>query len=132
MFDENCFFSRGAPAARQSGACIPGRRWAWGLQHCTRAAHPPTAPSGQGGPGRAPEQSLHLLPPVDGGLWPHVRAALVPPAPGWQGGSSSAPEQCARPRPPDTFLESTYPEMQRKHIPRIKEYQSLTSSHPLD
>ena len=132
MFDENCFFSSGATSESQSSARNPGPRWAWGLQHCTRAAHPPTAPCGQGGPGPAPEKSLHHLPPVDGGLWPCVRAALVPPAPGWQGGSSSAPEQCARPRPPDTFLESTYPEMQRKPIPRINEYQSLTSSHPLD
>ena len=27
------------------------------------------------------------------------------------------------------FLESTYPEMQRKHIPRVYEYQSGASSH---
>ena len=31
-----------------------------------------------------------------------------------------------------TFLESTYPEIQRKHIPRVYEYQSLTSSHTVD
>ena len=30
------------------------------------------------------------------------------------------------------FLESTYPEMHRKHIPREYEYQSSTSSHPVD
>ena len=30
------------------------------------------------------------------------------------------------------FLESTYPEMQRKHIPRVNKYQSSTSSHPVD
>ena len=82
MFDKNCFFSRGAPAARQSGACIPGRQWAGGT------------------PARAT------------------------PAPGGQGGSGCAPERRARPRPPDTFFESTYPEMQTKHIPRVNEYQS--------
>ena len=43
-----------------------------------------------------------------------------------QGGSGRAPQ------PTDTFFESTYPEMQRKHIPRVNEYQSSTSSHPLD
>ena len=99
MFDENCFFSSGAPAARQSGMRDPGPRWAWGLQPRARAERPPTAPGGQGGPGRAPEQSSHPLPPVGGGLWPRVRVALVPPAPGWQGGSSSAPEQRAPPAP---------------------------------
>ena len=31
-----------------------------------------------------------------------------------------------------TFLESTYPEMQRKLIPRVNEYQLSTSSHPVD
>ena len=30
------------------------------------------------------------------------------------------------------FLESTYPEMQRKHIPRVYDYQSSTSSHPVN
>ena len=30
------------------------------------------------------------------------------------------------------FLESTYHEMQRKHIPRVFEYQSSTSNHPVD
>ena len=82
MFDKNCFFSSGAQAAHQSGTRDPGS----GGQPRARAACPPTAPGGQGGPGRAPEQSLHPLPPVGGGLWPRVRAALVPPAPGWQGG----------------------------------------------
>ena len=76
MFDENCFFSRGAPAARQSGACVPGRRWAGGTP-----APVTLAPAGQGGSARVPQ-------------------------------------------PPDTFFESTYPEMQRKHIPRVNEYQS--------
>ena len=76
MFDENCFFSRGAPAARQSGACVPGHQWAGGTP-----ARATPAPGGQGGPGRAPQ-------------------------------------------PPDTFFESIYPEMQRKHIPRVNEYQS--------
>ena len=76
MFDENCFFSRGAPSARQSGACIPGRQWAGGTP----------APATQ--------------------------------APGGQGGLGSATQ------PPDTFFESTYPEMQRKHIPIVNEYQS--------
>ena len=83
MFDENCFFSKGAPATRQSGACVPGRRWAGGTP-----ARATTVPGGQGG------------------LCPCVRA----------GG--------ARRQPPDTFFESTYPEMQRKHIPRVNEYQS--------
>ena len=76
MFDENCFFSRGAPAARQNGTCFPGRWWAGGTP-----ARATQAPGGQGGSGRAP-------------------------------------------KPPDTFFESTYPEMQRKHIPRVNEYQS--------
>ena len=31
-----------------------------------------------------------------------------------------------------TFLESTYPEMQRKLIPRVNEYQLSTSSHLVD
>ena len=124
MFDENCFFSSGAPAARHSGVRDPGPRWAGGLQPRATAARPPTAPGGQGCPGRVPEQSLHPLPPVGGGLRQRVRAVLVPPAPGWQGGLSSAPERRARPRPPDTFLESTNAEMQRKHIPRVNEYQS--------
>ena len=122
MFDENCFFSSGAPATRQSGARDPGPQWAGGLQPRARAAHPPTAPRGQGGPDSAPEQSLHPLPPVGRGLRLRVRAAPVPPAPGWQGGL----EQRARAArvPPDTFLESTYPEMQREHIPRVNENQS--------
>ena len=30
------------------------------------------------------------------------------------------------------FLESTYPEMQRKHIPRVYEYQLSTSSQHID
>ena len=30
------------------------------------------------------------------------------------------------------FFESTYNEMQRKHIPRVYENQSSTSSHPVD
>ena len=73
---------------------------------------------------RAPEQRLHPLPPVGGGLRPRIRAALVPLAPGWQGGSGRAPQRHERPRPKDSFFESTYPEMQRKHIPRVNEYQS--------
>ena len=77
MFDENCFFSRGAQASRQSSACDPGPRWAWGHQPRARVACPPTAPGGQGGPGRTPEQSLHPLPQVGGGHWQRVRAALV-------------------------------------------------------
>ena len=76
MFDENCFFSRGTPAARQSGACVPGPRWAGGL-------------------------------------------GSRDPGPWWTGGGSGR-----APKPPDTFFESTYPEMQRKHIPRVNEYQS--------
>ena len=86
MFDENCFFSSGAPAARQSGVRDPGPWWAGGLQPRATAARPPTAPGGQGCPGRVPEQSLHPLPPVGGVLRQRVRAVLVPPAPGWQGG----------------------------------------------
>ena len=123
MFDENCFFSSRAPAARQSGA-RPRPPVGKGLQPHARAARPPTAPGGQGGPGRVPEQSLHPLPPVGGGLRPHVRAALMPPAPGWQGGLQQRARAARAPPAPDTFLESTYPEMQRKHIPRVNEYQS--------
>ena len=70
MFDENCFFSRGAPAVQQSGPRDPSPRWAGGFGLCT-----PT---------------------------------------------------------PDTFFKSTYPEMQRKHIPRVNEYQSWTRSHLLN
>ena len=44
MFDENCFFSSGAPATRQSGVRDPGPRWAGGLQPRATAARPPTAP----------------------------------------------------------------------------------------
>ena len=79
MFDENCFFSRQAPAARQSRACVPSRCWAGGTPACATPA-----PGGQGG------------------LRPRVRAASL--------------------RIP--FFESTYPEMQTKHIPRVNEYQS--------
>ena len=82
MFDENCFFSRGAPATHQSGACVPG------------------------------------------GRWPAGTPARATPAPGGQGGSVRASERRARRQPPDTFFEPTYPEMQRKHIPRVNEYQS--------
>ena len=84
MFDEKCFFSRGAPAARQSGECVPSPRWAGGLQP------------------RARDRVL-----VVGGE-----------------GSSGAPERRARPWPLDTFFEFIYPEKQRKHIPRVNEYQS--------
>ena len=79
MFDENCFFSRGAPAVRQTAG----------------AARASPATIGQGG-----------------------TPAGATTAPGGQGGSGHAPQ------PPDTFFESTYPEMQRKHIPRVNEYQS--------
>ena len=117
MFDENCFFSSGAPAARQSGARDPGPLWAGGLQPRARAARLPTAPSGQGGPGRpyiacprlagdsGRASERHSCPWLAGGFEQRARAALAPLA-------------------PDTFLESTYPEMQRKHIPRVNEYQS--------
>ena len=124
MFDENCIFSSGAPAARQSGVRDPGPRWAGGLQPRATAARPPTAPGGQGGPGRVPEQSLHPLSQWAGDSGSASGQCLCPPAPGWQGGLSSAPERRVRPLPPDTFLESTNPEMQRKHIPRVNEYQS--------
>ena len=126
MLDKNCFFSSGAPAARQSGTRDPGPRWAAGLQRVQGSSHTPEPrvrqqpPVGKGAPA-ACQSSLYPLPPVGGGLWPCVRAVLVPPAPGWQGGSSSVPDQRARPRPPDTFLESTYPEMQSKHIPRVND-----------
>ena len=43
--------------------------------------------------------------------------------------TKSSQEKCQNCIP---FLESTYPEMQRKHISRVYEYQSLTSSHPID
>ena len=104
MFDENCFFSSGAPAARQSGARDPGPRWAGALQPGTRAARPPTAPGGQGGPSCAPEQSLHPLPPV-GRVAPAARQSGVR-APG--------------PRIPFWNLHT----LKEKHIPRVNEYQS--------
>ena len=108
-----------------------------GLRPRARAASVTPAPGGQGGSSHAPERRVRQQPPVGKGapaarqsrayipcpggrgLRPRVRAALVPPAPGWQGGSSRAARA-----PLDTFLESTYPEMQRKHIPRVNEYQS--------
>ena len=81
-----------------------------------------------------------------GGLRPRARVARASPAAGGQGElrrarpqspvSRGAPSMrqsgahAASPRIP--FFEPTYPEMQRKHIPRVNEYQSLTSSHPLD
>ena len=55
---------------------------------------------------------------------PHARAARAPPAPGGQGGSGGTPERRSCTQPPDTFFEFTYSEMQRKHIPRVNEYQS--------
>ena len=121
MFDENCFFSSGAPTVRQSSARDPGPRWAGGLQPRARAARPPTAPGGQRGPGHAPEQSLHSLPrwAVDstarqsGARAPGTRLA---------GGLEQHAREARAPL--DTFLESTYPEMQRKHIPTVNEYQS--------
>ena len=81
-----------------------------------------------------------------GGLQPRARAARASPAAGGQGelrcarprspvgrGAPSVPQSGARPASPRIpFFEPTYPEMQRKHIPRVNEYQSLTSSHPLD
>ena len=82
MFDENCFFSRRAPATRQSGARVPGRRLPGGTP-----ARATPAPGGQGG------------------LRPCVREA-----------------RAAIPRIP--FFEPTYPEMQRKHILRVNEYQT--------
>ena len=48
------------------------------------------------------------------------------PAPGGQGGSARAPQ------PADTFFESTHPEMQRKHIPRVNEYQTFYIKHQPD
>ena len=59
-----------------------------------------------------------------GGLQPLARAEITSPAPGGRGDSGRAPERRARSWPPDTFFESSYPEMQRKHIPRVNEYQS--------
>ena len=103
MFDKNCFFSSGAPAARQSGESANSPQWARGPRRRARADLTSPDPGWRGTPA--------------------VRQSGAR-APGWQGGLSSAPEQRSRPRPPDTFLESTYPEMQRKHIPRVNEYQS--------
>ena len=123
MFDEYCFFSSGDPAAHQSSARDRGPRWAGGLQPRARAAHPPTAPGGQGGPGRTPEQSLHPLPGGRGTPAARQSGARAG-APGtWLAGGLEQRARAAR-APLDTFLESTYPEMQRKHIPRVNEYQS--------
>ena len=125
MFEENCFFSRGAPALRQSSARDPG-------------------PGGQGGSSHAPERRcIRQQPPVGKGALAARQSRAYIPCPRWagdsshvserrscprhpvgRGSSSSAPQLRARPRPLDTFLESTYPEMQRKHIPRVNEYQS--------
>ena len=65
-----------------------------------------------------------------GGLRPRARPARASPAAGGQGELRRARPRppvgrggSARvPQPPDTFFESTYPEMQRKHIPRVNEY----------
>ena len=107
-------------SSRQSGACAPG---------------------GQGGSGRA--QHVRPQPPVGRGLQPHARAACVPPAPGGQGATAAhqsgtrapsprlaggGPTVCqsgARaPGPRIHSFEFIFPEMQRKHIPRVNEYQS--------
>ena len=120
MFDENCFFSRGAPASRQSGTRDPGPQWAGGLQPHARAAPSPTAPSGQGGPGRR----AYIPCPRsagDSGRASERRSCSRHPV---GRGAPAAHQSGARPWPPDTFSESTYPEMQRKHIPRVNEYQS--------
>ena len=103
MFDENCFFSSGAPAARQSGTSANSPRWARGPRQRARAELTSPAPGGRGTP--AARQSGARAPGtwLAGGLEQRARAARVPP---------------------DTFFESTYPEMQRKHIPRVNEYQS--------
>ena len=104
MFDENCFFSKGAPASRERGARDPGPRW---------AGAPATLQSG----------ASANIPRWARGPRPLAREELTSPAPGG-GGSDRAPEWRARPWPSDTFFEPSYPEMQRKHIPRVNEYQS--------
>ena len=107
-----------------------------------RAAHATPAPGGQGGSSHVPERRVHQHPPVGKGA-PAVRQSRAYiPCPRWAGDSGRASERrsCphtrlagglqqrararAQPRPPDTFLESKYPEMQRKRIPRSNEYQS--------
>ena len=103
----------GAPAACHSGACAPGPRWAGGTPAMCQSGSRDTGPR-WGGSNRTSEH------------------ACVPPAPSWQGGAPTARQSGTRasdPRIP--FFESTYPEMHRKHIPRVNEYQSGTSSHPV-
>ena len=99
MFDEKCFFSRGAPAARQSVGCVPSPRWA-------------------GGSSCAPEiefwSTFDIKHQTGMQFWltcdikhqpDRVLVGRGAPAPGCQGeGSSGAPERRACPWPPDTFF----------------------------
>ena len=110
---------------------------AGGLRPRARAARASPAAGGQGELRRA----RHRSPVGRGGLQPRARAARE--APGGQGGAIRAPEWRAQPRHPVgrgapaacqsgardpgpriPFFESTYPEMQRKHITEVNEYQS--------
>ena len=84
--------------SRLASACIPNPQWAGGLQPRARAACVTPAPGGRGTPA-ARQSGAHA---------PGTRLAV---------GASAA----RRSRIP--FFESTYNEMQRKHIPRVNEYQ---------
>ena len=86
-------------------------------------------------------QSGACAPGGQGGFRPHARVARASPAPSGQGGAPAAHQSSARapvgrgapaacqsgacaPGPRIPSFEFTYPEMQRKHIPRVNEYQS--------
>ena len=74
----------------------------------------------RGGSGGAPERRVRPRPPVGRG-----NAGARDPGPRWAGGAPSVRQRGARAASPwIPFLEPTYPEMQRKHIPRVNECQS--------
>ena len=93
MFDENCFFSRGAPAARQSGACVPDRRWAGGTPACTTPA-----PGGHRGSSQAPERHVRQQPTVGNGAPVARKSRPYIPCPRLAGGSGRASERRSCPR----------------------------------
>ena len=91
---------QGAPAARQSGTCVPGPLWAGGSS-CTPERRATPAHGGQGElrPRARPARAT-LAPSGQGGLWLRVRGAHVPPPPVGRGGSGHTPERRVRPGTP--------------------------------
>ena len=99
------WWAGGAKATRQSGACVPGPRWLGGSSYAPERRMGPQPLVGRLGSGRVLELRTYPRHPV--------------------GGAPAARQSGARaPGPQIPFFEFTYPEMQRKHIPRVNEYQS--------